>query len=464
MQILYTPMFSKTDLNSDSNYVLLANFARMAKKLVPDWHIYCTWPNAKSGFRYDNDGLFNLGNITRIPMEFYTGRHLETLAFFPRHWKKLSQGLLYHVHWANDIEKIGSYKALVQSDGKERNPVIIGHHHYMIHPSTGYSIGKDISVLSRQLMGSVIADKVIFNSNHCRAMFLDMAGQFLSSVQTNKILKASSIVHLGPALAGYNKEPDDILTFIYNHRLQAYKNYKDTFELLNELWEEGHRFKVLVTNTSNDNAKQVRKYPFVEFKICCTHQDYFEVLKKAHINITNSQHETFCISAVESMMMGQLLIAPNGVTFPEITGAEINKYPFLFDNKKEQKAILKEIFKNRKLINRWGSVLQKYVLKRFSQAQWAKSHIRIIEEEMEKVPEPKTNQAALQAFLDTCKRNNNQPIPKFLKDLTRQIYFGIGQSWPPFRILRQINSCGYIIKNKNGTQILVKHGKTTKAQ
>ena len=64
MQILYTPMFSKKDLNSDSNYVLLANFVRQLRHLRPDWHVYVPWPNSKSGFRYDPDGLFNLYRCT----------------------------------------------------------------------------------------------------------------------------------------------------------------------------------------------------------------------------------------------------------------------------------------------------------------------------------------------------------------------------------------------------------------
>lgn len=456
MQILYTPMFSKKDLNSDSNYVLLANFVRQLRHLRPDWHVYVPWPNSKSGFRYDPDGLFNQSNITRIPMSFYGGRHLETLAFLPVQWKKLSNSLLYHIHWANDIEKIGCYRSLVQSSDRIRRPIIIGHHHYMIHPSTGYDIKKDESILLRQLTGSIVADRVIFNSNHCKNMFTDMASTYLSSSKKNDIIKKSDIVHLGPALANQTRKRSQIMTIVYNHRLQSYKNYQTTFDLFSELWKEGFKFKVLVTGTSNTNAIKIKKYPFVEFRICLTHKEYLLTLSEADLNVTNSQHETFCISAVESMMFGQLLIAPNGVTFPEITGAVSNKYPFLFDSLKEQKDILIKIFKNPSLIDRWGDVLRDYVVSKFNQKLWAMRHITIMESELEDLPEAKTNEKAHDAFLSTLRRNEKKSASVFIQDLIRQNYFNLGQSWPMFRILKQLNQMDYQITNKNGNQILMR--------
>lgn len=455
MQILYTPMWSKTTLNSDSNYVLLANFARQLLKQRPESHLFVPWPDSNSGFKYDCDGLFKQSNITRIPMPYYAGRHFEVMSFYPMHWKKLTEKLAYTMHWANDIEKIAAYKTLtVKADQTSAVP-IIGHHHYMIHPSTGYSFEKDLGVLSRQLMGSRLSTRTIFNSEHCRGMFLEMAEKFLSKESTEHILNHSNIVHLG--VTEDNEQTGtpnpDIFTVVYNHRLQAYKNYTDTFDILNELYEEGLRFKVVVTNTSNGNANRVKAYPFVEFKLCPTRQDYHNVLKSAHLNITNSQHETFCISAVESMMYGQVLLAPNAVTFPEITGAKTIKYPYLFNSKDEQKKMFRHLYNNRDEITKWGGILKKYVNSNFSQYIWAKQHIDIMENIYDSIPPVWTNDKAMSALLKTGEENVNQPFSIVLRKLRRQNYFG-QQSWSVFRMTKCLQENGFVVKTQNGQQFL----------
>ena len=75
MIVFVQPMFSRSELNSDSNYVLISSLLRSMRKVRPDWHFVMPFPDKHSGFKYDDDGLFNQSNITRIPQRINSRRH-----------------------------------------------------------------------------------------------------------------------------------------------------------------------------------------------------------------------------------------------------------------------------------------------------------------------------------------------------------------------------------------------------
>ena len=59
------------------------------------------------------------------------------------------------------------------------------------------------------------------------------------SLKSVELIKKNSIIKLGGYVDSLKSEKKyDIYTFIYNHRLDGYKNYKDTFDLFDRLWNE----------------------------------------------------------------------------------------------------------------------------------------------------------------------------------------------------------------------------------
>jgi len=171
-------------------------------------------------------------------------------------------------------------------------------------------------------------------------MLMEEAGDILNEKQVQTI-KDNSTVEIG----GYcnkieSKEKYDTFTFIYNHRLDGYKNWKDTFEMYDRLYNDGHKFTVIVTAGDKGNLSVIENKPYVKIKSFSLHSDYLEELSKCHANVINSRHETFCISIAESIMNNQLIIAPNKVTFPELVDKD---YPYLFNNEEEQYNYLTKI-------------------------------------------------------------------------------------------------------------------------
>ncbi len=79
------------------------------------------------------------------------------------------------------------------------------------------------------------------------------------------------------------------------------------------------------------------------------------------------------------MAMGQPLVAPNGVTFPEITGAATNGYPYLFKTVKESKDMIRRMITDKKERAKWGRILSKHVRKHYGRRRWAESYIDLFE-------------------------------------------------------------------------------------
>jgi glycosyltransferase involved in cell wall biosynthesis len=267
-----------------------------------------------------------------------------------------------------------------------------------------------------QLFGARFAEWNVFNSDHCWEMFRDISQMYLNDKTVNDIFEKSSMIPMGTLEDSlrYRVNDNDVPIIIYNHRLQTYKNYKHTFELLNELYQEGYKFKVYVTSSSAENTVKILSYPFVELKLCATREDYLSVLSTGDLNVTNSQHETFCMSAVESMALGQCLIAPLGITFPQITGKGMNAYPYLFTSDSEQLAFLRKLLTDKDERQKWGQVLSEFVRKNFSRLAWADSYAALIEDKLsDKKYVPGTKDDVLEDMKMRLEANDGCEIKEF---------------------------------------------------
>tara|TARA_R110002050_G_scaffold4483_4_gene21747 strand:- start:7580 stop:8506 length:927 start_codon:yes stop_codon:yes gene_type:complete len=195
-------------------------------------------------------------------------------------------------------------------------------------------------VLLDQLIGSMEAKVNYFHSKHCFNMLNEEAQDILTTKQITNI-QEKSIIQLG----GYSKDIKskkkyDLYTFIYNHRLDGYKQWKETFEVFDTLYDEGLKFQVILTAGDKDNIAVVNSKPYTIVKSFTLHEDYIKELSKCHANTINSVHETYCISIAESILNNQVVILPRRCTFPELVGKD---YPYLFDSLKEQTSILRAL-------------------------------------------------------------------------------------------------------------------------
>lgn len=377
MHVLIVPMYSKQEINGDSGYVLCAHMVRGMLEVAPDWRFVFVFPDGKSGYTYEPDGLFDLPNVIRVPQRINPRKHSNAVSFDGGWYDALFREMGFDVVWCNLVESAGSIKHSGEGSYMPNSwPVVVAAHNYIIHKTLPYAFEAMEHTAVAQILGASLAHHHVFNSHYSRQMFIDTASRYLRADYLDEVLERSSIIHLGmiddqlPYTENDNAPP----VIIYNHRLQAYKNWKTTFDVLFDLWNEGLRFKVIYTNNTAENTRPLAAYPFVDIRINPTRAEYIRAIQCGDINVTNSQHETFCISAIESMALGQVLVAPNGLTFPELTGREKTGYPFLFNSIDEEKNIIRRLIGDADLRRKWARAMSEHVRREFGVRLWAERY------------------------------------------------------------------------------------------
>lgn len=464
MIIFAQPMYSKPQLNADSNYIVYSILIRAMREARPDWHWVIPFPDAKSGYSYDDDGFFRLPTVTRIPQRISPRKMANAISFSAWWYDEVFRRLAFDAVWTNLPEIAGplTFAGYGSADPAGR-PLIVAAHNYVIHETLPIAHDCQDHVKRAQVTGATLANVNIFNSDHCCEMLMDNARAFLSDRMLARLQETFVKINYGPLSPDLElaRNENDPPVIAYNHRLQKYKNWRETMDLLQEMWDEGDRFRVLFLNNTKDKMSQLARYPFVEIALSRTHPEYLEKLRGCDLNVTNTVHETFCISAVESMALGQPIVAPNGITFPEITGRKDgNGYPYLFTSRKEQKAMLRRLLKSRAERHKWGEIVSRHVLSRYTTNVWAEAYARMFESKLADdrfQPNPAEDaRDMLSAQAEAC---HGKTINDFLASVRNRPVNGrvpfASQSLPNTRALRILRAVGGSLVMRGGEQYVV---------
>jgi len=443
MVVLTYPMFSvKNCLNKDSNYIFLRNTIQEMLRQRDDIYFLFVFPSNK-GWKYEPDPEFwNHSRIIPVPIKLPTGKRENVVHFDYYTWKRIFDKYTPDIIW-NQVTEIGHLlKYFISTFNPKCRPVVINQHHYVIHKTLPYSGMEHIRDM--QLIGTKLVDFNVFNTEYTRKMFEETAHDqfddgysYTGDVIKFGLLKRELFERFDVG------DKFDTFTIIYNHRLQAYKNYKDTFDLLYELYREGLKFKAVVTGEGS--RSQLSGYPFIEFKEdLYAYEDYITYISQGHLNVTNSQYETFCITGIESMALGQVLVAPNGVTFPELVKPG---YEYLFKSKIEQKEKIRDLinlwYEDRKKFIELVANIKEYTLDNFTIEAFVARYLELFDR---------------MTFFDmknSLKPQNKRHVVEYLKknkvavDKLHNIWRGLidghfgAQAFPPLKIKRILNEMGY---------------------
>jgi glycosyltransferase involved in cell wall biosynthesis len=457
MILLDNLMFSRQVLNSDSNYVLLRNLVTGLDLLgrLDDKIFVVLWPI--NFFKYYDDGFFEKykANVVRVPIKMPRNKQQNAINFDSLYFRRLFEKIPVDVVINNLVEVGGNLKFLQDSYEDMALPKVLNFNHYVIHKSLPYSIKFQENVLLAQVIGNLLADMSIINSDHCGDMLRDNYREYLSPDKVALIENKTYKISLGvdfDKLRGFKREreKDDKIIFIYNHRLQAYKAFHKTFAMFAGLWGEGlTNFEVWVTGANREGEGKVSQYPFVKFFECPTYESYLNVIKDGDVNVTNSLHETFCISAVESMALGQMLVAPDGVTFREITNADASGYPYLFKKDKDQTEIVRQILLKEVDPQSVGATLSAYVLGAYDKTVYAEQIANLLD----KVTQTtfRSSVGAIEYFEKMISSKPSWLFDELKDELMTKVngvnIFGVGrQSFTIKKIKNIANELGYVDK------------------
>lgn len=446
-------MFSnKNNLNADSNYEFIKKLTLGILKQRPDWHFLYVFPN-NPDWSYRPDGYFQNKHIHRVPMLIPSSKKQMVVNFDSKWWYSFNYNFAFDAIINNTPEITTQLMAMQQTYTKEAIYPIINQHHYITHSDLPYPTTElgDKGITMLQLSGTYLGNLNIVNSDNTKKMLDDNYKKYWGNIPQYPYKK----IYFGFDIAEYEKHKlpkRKEFTFVYNHRLQDYKNWRDTFDVFDILWQKGYRFKVIVTSISAKSA-EIDKKPYVEkADALYSHDAYLNFISQGHVNMTNSQHETFCISAMESMIYKQPLIAPRKATFPEITP---KAYKYLFDTQAEQVWMCEQFLKNPELLNTVGNEVYENAKTNFTEDLFIDNWISTIEGMLpnaQEIVESLKKQGDLEGFLKGV--NGKIPVDIIFRRL--RDWIGQRQAFTNIKLKRILNYYGYTDLVENGRQYFVK--------
>ena len=344
-------MVSNQLINSDSNYKYMKSIIEGWLEASPNDMFVIFMPYSKN-MKYAEDGFFKKHGRRVLPVLYKCpSQKTRAVLFFNGDFiYEQTKNLGISVYF-NNIPEIGAQLSCIYANFLASNPLVVNYNPYTIHPTLPYAMKAYAPLRVLASLGNYFGDLNLFLSEYSHNMFRDTTKEFGLSHWLKTIDEKSAILPV-PVLDSevsqfykpdkpFKYDPKNIL-FYYNHRLQSYKNWETTFDLLMSRWNQGyHNFKVNLSYMSGDNIqKATSMYPFIRVVNTHRHVDYYQRLQAPHFNTMNSQHETYCISIIESALLGGIPIIPKAVTFPELFPKD---YPFMFKDNEDQAYIIDNI-------------------------------------------------------------------------------------------------------------------------
>lgn len=373
--VAVVPFWSNSDnLNADSNYSYLRVVLPELERATEDTVFLVFFPDPKYGrdkWVYQHDD-FQTDRIRLIPWPYDTAMRSSVMGFDPSRFYFIELNYAPGTYWLHQVEMGPNvYGGYWQSFAYGDQPAIIAQHHYIIHKSLPYPMKSMLPRRWAQMGGSLCADQVVYNSEHTQRMANEAFDELLSDAAMEELAGKSSVVRFGLIQDDHPKAPeakDHPPVVIYNHRFENYKQPRITFALLEDL-RGRHEFEVWATQVAGQKTNEFK----IDKGVGAPDRDtYLSNIAVPGINTINSVHETFCISILESIGLGHVVVLPAGVTFPELVP---QGYPYLFKNPAEQAAMMESILSGwPKAYNQWRRPLQDHARQKFTAGNYAQRY------------------------------------------------------------------------------------------
>lgn len=445
------PFWSQSGaLNWDSNYAYLRIVLPELIRERPTWRWVVLWPQlkGKGAWKWYDDKLFNDERVIRYPWPYPTAmqdciRHFDVHAFH-----QLEADYSPTLYWMHQVEAAAQIvQGTVQSFSHISNPAVVAQHHYIIHKSLPAPMFANHTRRLLQTIGTIAAHRVVLNSEHTHTMMRESFAELLSDDQMTEIEAKTSVERFGLIDDALSKDvkAHDRPVIIYNHRFETYKQPRITARVLERLRKE-HDFEVWISQYVGQSKS---RFPVDRVVGHPERGTYLENIAVPAINTLNSLHETFCIAMLDSIALGHLPVAPNSVTFPELVPPG---YPYLFENEKDQTAMLDRILAEwPAAYNEWSPKLRAWARAEFTVGPYAKRYAQILDETaraMTSTPKPHTL-TRLDAAYESIK-GRTLTLKTLHKQICKAVKLG-DQAFTPRRALREAADRGATFSLESGT-------------
>lgn len=334
LNILIYPMLSVDNVNADSNYIIIKKLTHAILDQTDRYNFFLMMDKDRD-FVNDLDPKVELLYVPMI-----RGKTHQVVSYPYKIFQKILKDLPIDIIWNNIVEQGHHLPRIFGGFEEDRQTKVLNFHHYIIHRSLNPTVYRYAeNILWQQLAGSSLVNLNYFHTQYCYDMLMEEARDWLRPKKVQQIEERSHV-----ELGGYCTHPPKVerykkYSFIYNHRLDGYKDFETTFKLFDRLYREKYDFQVVITGGDSKNVNPFAEKPYAVVKSFKKHDEYLEEVARCHANVTNSFHETYCISIAESIVADHLVIAPNRVTFPELLGKD---YPYLYRSVNDEYDFMKK--------------------------------------------------------------------------------------------------------------------------
>lgn len=292
--------------------------------------------------------------------------------------KILASNKEYDVFLGSDFLDLALFKSLVGSKYPKAKYYIYFHENQICYPWS--PTDQDVQLKRDRHYGfinyssALVADKVFFNSDFHKEIFLASLPAFLRQFPDNHNLETIDFIkqksqtlplalELPTLPANLSKIPNSIL---WNHRWEYDKNPEAFFNTLKSIKNLGIPFQLIVLGEQTqkypaifDWAKEVFKEEIIHFGYAESSAAYWSWLQKASILPVTSNQDFFGISIIEAMHANVYPILPNRLAYPSHIPPKYHKN-HLYQSEQDLEQQLIELLTKDPIFSESSTWIQKY--------------------------------------------------------------------------------------------------------
>lgn len=298
----------------------------------------------------------------------HTELDIELYPLKDQRWKvRMGVGCIELAHMLNQSQKqyqmllttslldAATFKSLLNKSYRDLPMIHYMHENQLTYPDNPADpdkrLKRDFHYGLINIKSILASDKTFFNSHFHRDSFIRATYDFLKKLKAldaketcSTLEKKSDVLELGLDLTrfdAFKSEKQKVVT--WNHRFEYDKNPAALLEIFSELdssiklniiGEDHASLSVLKTRLENELKENINLFDYQE-----SFEDYAKALANSSFGLSTSFHDFFGIGMIESAYMGNTMILPNRVAYPEVFGEQC----YFYEDNNEAREIIHKL-------------------------------------------------------------------------------------------------------------------------
>ncbi|KAK6634288.1 hypothetical protein RUM44_004899 [Polyplax serrata] len=256
------------------------------------------------------------------------------------HWRARTSALYFYTA----IPRNGNYKTLfcssvlnlaeliaLRPDLAALYKIIYFHENQLVYPVQKEK-DRDFQYGYNQILSTLVADKVVFNSYYNMNSFVENIDKFLKLQPdfvirnlADKIKPKCRVIYFPVEVPILENKRGNILHIIWPHRWEHDKNPELFFDTLKQLKQNNIPFLLSVLGEEFSKVpkvfqdiKNLLQNEIIQFGRVDSKDEYYALLRTGHVVVSTANHEFFGVAMLEAVLSGCFPITCNRLVYPEL--------------------------------------------------------------------------------------------------------------------------------------------------